>query len=78
MDVYDHNRAVLYKAAKEYGGWEAIAKSLREKGFSNIKRQTVLTWTVNVKAGVPNEYLVAIEEITGVPREELRKDIPWR
>ena len=75
---YSENRKVLIQASEDMGGWESIAKALRKVGMENITRMHILGWTTNVKAGVPPEYLEAMEEVTGIPRETLRQDIPWR
>ncbi len=74
---YNRNRIALCKAADNFG-WEGLASALRERGFKKITRAHILGWTTNVKAGVPPEYLVSVEEITGIAREKLRQDIPWR
>jgi len=76
--LYIENRKALLQASEDMGGWESIAKALREAGQEKITRMHILGWTTNVKAGVPPEYLVVMEEITGIPRERLRQDIPWR
>ena len=75
--VYNKNRQVLCQASEDMGGWESIAKALRARGLQ-LTRQHVLGWVNNIKSGVPPEFLVDMEEVTGIPREEFRQDIPWR
>jgi DNA-binding transcriptional regulator YdaS (Cro superfamily) len=56
-------RAVTKKAIKKAGG-AVIARALK------IERQAVYQWS-----RVPAEHVSVVEQITGIPRHELRPDL---
>ena len=55
----------LKKAVAAMGGVTAFARAL------GVDRTAAYKW----RRGVPAERVLAIEELTGVPREELRPDL---
>lgn len=57
-------RAVTKKAIKNAGGGAKLASVL------NLKRQAIYQWQ-----RVPAEHVATVEQITGIPRHELRPDL---
>lgn len=57
-------RAVTRKAIKQAGGGAKLAGAL------NLKRQAIYQWQ-----RVPADHVSAVEQITGIPRHELRPDL---
>jgi len=54
-------------AIRRAGGMSALCRKLKLKNY-----QTVQGW---VDRGLPDEWLVAVEKVTKVPREQLRPDL---
>ena len=59
----------LSRACKRAGGQSKLARLL------NTTQSTLWYWLARAKRGAPAEYVLRIEEVTGVPRHELRPDI---
>lgn len=59
----------LAKAVSVAGSQQALANAL------GVKQSTLWYWLTKSKRGVPAEYVVKIEQATGVPRHELRPDL---
>ena len=79
------NKMYLNKAFEALaGGQSELARRLSEETYEQGDKQTVIrpgtvhAWYRRDKYGVPTEFLAAVERITGVAREDLRGDIPWR
>lgn len=62
-------RDALQKAIEAAGGQEILAKHL------GVPQSLISYWLNKAKRGVPAERVPAIEDITGIPRHELRPDI---
>ena len=82
MTPYEKNHKALERAIKKMGGQsnaaKTITKRLQARGITKILRNnTVWSWLSRDKCGVPLEYLVDVEEESGVARTELRTDVPW-
>jgi hypothetical protein len=60
----DGMRTGLQKALKILGGYSALAREL------GIDRNAIRRWH-----SVPDRWIIKIEHLTGVPREELRPDL---
>lgn len=58
----------LKKAVKQAGGVVALAKLL------GLHRQAIHQWSLPGRR-IPADHIVAIERLTGVPRQELRPDL---
>jgi DNA-binding transcriptional regulator YdaS (Cro superfamily) len=66
----------LQRAIDVAGGQSALAASVNE--FSSIRKinqSHVWNWLNRGKKGVPPEFVIPIEKVTGVHRHELRPDI---
>jgi hypothetical protein len=82
-EIYTSNRRAAAEAIEKMGGsaqaGRLITERLRQRGDKrSIRVGTVWSWLNRDKKGVPLEFLVDIEEESGVKREQLRGDIPWR
>jgi DNA-binding transcriptional regulator YdaS (Cro superfamily) len=64
MGAGDVMKKGLAKAIKAAGGLRALARQL------GISHPAIMHWTE-----VPAHHLIAIEQATGIPREELRPDL---
>jgi DNA-binding transcriptional regulator YdaS (Cro superfamily) len=61
--------APLEKAVKIAGGQSSLAAKL------GIRQSHVWHWLRKSKRGLPAEYVLSVERITGVPRHQLRPDL---
>ena len=59
-----HHKAIIRAAAANVGGIVSLSIKL------GLSRARCTQWEK-----VPEEYLLKVEELTGVPREELRPDL---
>lgn len=59
----------LIEAIEKAGGQTALAKKL------GIKQGHVGSWIHRFKKAPPSEYVLQIEEITGVSRHDLQPDV---
>ena len=75
--VLHANRLVAAKAIEKMGGVAKAAQQLSTEDRP-LKTGHVWAWLNRDKRGIPLEYLKAIERVSGVAREEMRQDIPWR
>lgn len=81
-ELYRRNRETAERAVNIMGGQantgRILTERLREKG---IRREVtvgmVWAWLNRDKCGIPIRYLLDMEEESGIPRQELRQDIPW-
>lgn len=62
-------KTALQTAIERCGSQAALAERI------GVRQTLVSYWVTKAKAGVPAEYVLPIERITGVPRHELRPDI---
>jgi DNA-binding transcriptional regulator YdaS (Cro superfamily) len=60
--------AALAEGLTAVGGGAALAEALRARGCS-ISRHAIYQWRM-----VPPRHVLAVEEITGIPRHRLRPD----
>jgi DNA-binding transcriptional regulator YdaS (Cro superfamily) len=58
------NRKIIEMACDKVGGMRALAREL------GINYQAIQTWK-----RIPAERVLAVETITGIPREQLRPDL---
>lgn len=59
----------LQRACEAAGGQKALADRI------NTSQSQIWYWLKRSKKGVPGEFVLPIEQATGVPRHELRPDI---
>lgn len=59
-------RTITNRAIKQAGGGAALSRALKNK----ITRHAIYQWS-----RVPAEHVGAVEQITGIPRHELRPDL---
>lgn len=65
----------IERAIRLAGGPTALARALRARGHTRVNSHaTVAQW---VTAGVPAKYCPDIEDITGVPCEDLDGETNW-
>lgn len=64
----------LEKAVRLSGGQAALARGLSGVAGRDVRQQHVHNW-LNRSGTLPAELVLAAEEITGIPRTELRPDI---
>ena len=60
--------SIVDQAIKAAGGAAELAKAC------NLSRTSVLFWR-RLKKGIPSHHVLAVEEKTGIPREQLRPDL---
>lgn len=75
--ILKNNRRFAAKAIDKMGGPAEAARTLTAKD-KKIKTGHVWAWLNRDKRGIPLEYLKTIEKISGVAREDMRGDVPWR
>lgn len=63
------NASALHRACKLAGGQVALAKKI------GTSQSQVWYWLLRSKKGVPGHFVIPIEAVTGVPRQELRPDL---
>lgn len=81
--IFKRNRTKAAEAIDNMGGPAAAGRALTERvrlrgGKVRVTIGKVWSWLNRDKRGIPIEYLIDIEEESGIKREELRQDIPWR
>jgi len=59
----------LERACKLSGGQKALAQAI------GTRQSQVWYWLKRSKKGVPAEFVLKIERVSGVPRHEIRPDI---
>jgi DNA-binding transcriptional regulator YdaS (Cro superfamily) len=66
----------IERAIRLAGGPTTLARELKARGHDKVNSHaTVKQWVVNGR--VPAQYCPDIEDITGIPCEELNTDVPW-
>jgi DNA-binding transcriptional regulator YdaS (Cro superfamily) len=63
------SREALRRACDVAGGQKPLADRI------GTRQQMVSYWLTKSKRGVPAEFVLPIEQATGVPRSELRPDL---
>jgi hypothetical protein len=58
------------RAAACFGGWTGLARALNERYGTQVRPCHVYQWS-RLGAVIP-KYVLAVSELTGIPREELR------
>ena len=82
--IYEKNREFAEKAVNKMDGpaecGRKITFRMQDRGMKGKKVTIgqVWAWLNRDKRGIPLEYLVDVEEESGVAREKLRADVPWR
>ena len=76
-DRLKNNRRFASEAVDKMGGPAEAARRLTTDE-RKIKTGHVWAWLNRDKRGIPLEYLKDIEKISGVAREDMRSDVPWR
>jgi DNA-binding transcriptional regulator YdaS (Cro superfamily) len=66
------SQAALARAITVAGGPTALARSLSKLLQKEVRHYAVCKWG---RARIPAEYVLAIEQATGVSRHDLRPDI---
>lgn len=69
MEKLDPRRQALEKACEKVGGQLPLAKKI------NTSQSQVWYWLTRSKNGVAAEYVLPIEEATGISRHALRPDL---
>jgi len=59
-----NNNEILIQVVEKAGGWRALGRGLK------INYQAIQSWK-----RIPAERVIAIEQITGIPRKRLRPDL---
>jgi hypothetical protein len=82
-EILADNRLFAANAVGKMGGPAKAAKRLTEllaeRGENKlISVGQVWAWLNRDKRGIPLEYLIDIENESGIPREKMRGDVPWR
>ena len=76
-ETLSNNRRAASAAIDKMGGPADAARKLTT-AERKIKVGHIWAWINRDKRGIPLEYLKAVEKISGVSRETLRGDVPWR
>jgi len=76
-EVCKNNRRGASDAIEKMGGPAEAARKLTTDERV-IKTGHVWAWLNRDKRGIPLEYLKEIEKMSGVSREVMRGDVPWR
>lgn len=67
--MFAMSKEALNRAIEACGSQEALAQKI------GVSQQLISYWVKRAKAGVPAEFVLAIEKATGIARSELRPDI---
>lgn len=76
-EILVNNRRFAAEAIEKMGGPADAARKLTTEN-RKIKVGHVWAWINRDKRGIPLEYLKEIEKTSGVAREDMRGDVPWR
>ena len=76
-DILVLNRTAACAAIEAMGGISEAARKLSTPE-REMKAGHIWAWLNRDKRGIPLEYLEQVELLSDIPREELRRDIPWR
>jgi len=81
-EVFEQNQLKGAEAIKKMGGLAEAGRTLTERFRSRgirhkVDPSKIWAWLNRDKRGIPLEYLEDVEEESGIPREELRGDVPW-
>jgi hypothetical protein len=69
------SQSVIDEAFEKAGGRKALREALSVGRDKPLSKQTLSDWK---RAGyVPAHHAVAVEKLTGIPREKLCPDFPW-
>lgn len=63
------SRDALLKACDDAGGQSALAERI------GVRQSTFWHWLRKSKRGIPGEYVLKVERITGISRHDLRPDL---
>jgi len=69
-NLYMDQKTATINAIAWYGSQSAAARRL------GVTQPTVSDWAA--RGAIPVRLLLDVERDTGIPRETLRQDIPWR
>jgi DNA-binding transcriptional regulator YdaS (Cro superfamily) len=75
MDKPTPERRALAEVIKKAGSRSALMRMLNQRGYAVGSHNVITQW---MRTRVPANYCPDIEELTGVPCEELRPDVAWR
>lgn len=83
-EITEANQAAACKVVELMGGPAAVARKLTEKlreedpDCKPIRIGSIWSWMHRDKSGIPIMFIGMFEDLSSVPREEIRPDIPWR
>ncbi len=80
--ILKNNRVKAAEAIDKMGGPAAAGRTLTErtKNRGSSRKITigiVWSWLNRDKCGIPLQYIIDVEEESGISRMELRGDVPW-
>ena len=78
------NQAAACKAVEAINGPAETARKLtalikeNDENAKPIRIGSVWSWMHRDRSGIPIMYIIHFENLSGIPREEIRPDVPWR
>ena len=83
-EITDANRKAACDAVKVLDGPANTARKLTEllqadySDAKTVRIGSVWSWMHRDRSGIPIAFILYMEKLSGIPREKLRPDIPWR
>lgn len=79
-------REAAEKAVDVLDGPANTARKLKARLYENGRDEEarkmaigkIWSWVHRDQSGIPIQFIEDMEELTKIPREELRPDVPWR
>lgn len=83
-EITEANQAAAQKVVELMGGPAEVARKLtarlreEDPDAKVIRIGSIWSWMHRDKSGIPIQFIEIFEDLSSVPREEIRPDIPWR
>jgi len=83
-DITESNQAAACKAVEAINGPAETARKLTaliqedDENAKPIRIGSVWSWMHRDRSGIPIIHILNFEKLSGLPREEIRPDVPWR
>lgn len=83
-EISEANREAACKVVAIIGGPAEVARKLTAKvqeedpDAKPVRIGSVWSWMHRDKSGIPISFIKMFEDLSKVPREKIRPDIPWR
>jgi len=83
-ETTEANQAAACMVVELMGGPAEVARKLTVKireespDAKPIRIGSIWSWMHRDKSGIPIMFIEMFEDLSSIPREEIRPDIPWR